>query len=719
MVGIAVGANLIAIGQQGATGAPAVLSAVQADGWQGVWAGGTPPTFDPDNAPVCQTFSRQGFDATATAITFSESLAILCRVRQPYPNQTLPTASNVALQDYVLSTDSAAGVTNSSTEISPKPIGNWVMRDRQLVGNSIDWEIIAFHYYARNGRQVPCVRVRANDGTNQTPWQVVSSTVVSTYCEDVNAVEVYRGTLDVTALADGPASAPTLCWLEAEIMPWVGADNATYAQSSVLKSEQSSVIREFSRRYFGKSTARAASPPLAYVASTGNDSTGVWSTTAATALATPFLTVGGAMMAMDVAVRGTPATNNILDGCRIRIVDTINIGTASTSRAQRVAAVCVERAPGTARSAAIVTMGASMRCRLGVGSLYSPLTEGAILFEDVTINRTGAFTFTGESANQLQIHLRNVAFPNSDTAKITSNSHLYTYGVVMPNSPTVIGAIASEQKRLLRGLTMDGAFAQSVHTNCVVACNITRPTSLTYIDPGDNHIVYSNKWLNPSSSSGVGGIASTVSGSLLGPIVWMHNIIEATHTTDTTAGIRISNDSPAYGSVTHAVIHHNTDTGYGGVNRENMIYDQSPIGKSPPHKFFSYVGNLASQLNNKGDVFTLDGTRLANFAFSHGVGCRGTFTQFRPASGALSSELQTFPGLNCNIGTSPDTRNDPLFVNYQGTGGSGGIPTTGAGGGDYNLQGGSPARNRVTIKTRSFAIDGTAVAATDSAGAYA
>lgn len=211
----------------GGAAAPApVLSSVQADGWQGVWADGTPPTFDPDGAPVYQTFTRQGFDATGTAITFPEDLTILRRVRQPFPDQLLETASNVALQDYVLSTDSAAGVTNGSTEISPKPIANWVMRDRQLVGDSIDWEIVAFHYYARNGRQVAAVRVRGNDGTNQTPWQVVSATAVSTYCEDLNAVEVYRGTLDVTALADGPVGAPTLCWLEAEVMPWVGDTNS-------------------------------------------------------------------------------------------------------------------------------------------------------------------------------------------------------------------------------------------------------------------------------------------------------------------------------------------------------------------------------------------------------------------------------------------------------------------------------------------------------------
>ena len=379
-------------------GAVATISSVQADGWQAVYPA-TPPTFTPDSSPITQAFTRQGFDATATAVSVSENIIMLRRVRNVYPSQATDTPLNVALSDYVLSTDTAAGVTNNSAQISPKPIGNWIDRDRQLVGNSIFWELVAFHYYARAGRMVAAVRVRGNDGTTQTAWQVVSTTAVSTYCEDANAVETYSGTLDITSLAAG------LGWLEAEIMPWIGG------AASVLKSEDSTVVREFSRSYFLKNVSRAATPPLAYVQSTGSDATGMWSTNAATASSLPFLTVTGAMTAMNDATRGTPATGAIMDGCRIRIVDTVSLGAgAATARAQNCASVVVERAPGTARASAIVTHGATFRPRLGVGSLLGGLTEGSLTFYDVTVNRTGAFTFAGEATNQLQVNFHNCAF---------------------------------------------------------------------------------------------------------------------------------------------------------------------------------------------------------------------------------------------------------------------------------------------------------------------
>ncbi len=710
-------------GGGGAAVAP-LISSVQADGWQGVWASGTPPTFDPNGAPVYQTFTRQGFDATGAAVTFSEQIPILRRVREPFPNQLTDTASNVALGDYIVSTDSASGVTNNSTEISPKPIANWVMRDRPLVGDTIDWEIIAFHYYARDNRQVACVRVRANDGTTQTPWQVVSTTAISSYCEDANPVEVYRGTLDVSALADGAVGAPTLCWLEGEVMPWVGADNATYALSSVLKSEESSVHREFSRRYFGRSTARAATPPIAYVASAaavpaGNDATGVWSTTDATAAASPFLTVTGAMTAMDVGAGNQAATNSIMDGCRIKIVDTVSLGAGpGTSRTQRVAAVVVERAAGTARAAAIATHGASFRARLGIGTLLGTLSEGAIVFYDMTINRTGAFTFIGEAANQLQVHFHNVAFPNTSATTIQSNSQVYFYGTTFTTTAISLGQTAL-QKRIMRGIVAD-VNSLSIEGWLNVGCNFTRPNGLGFSDPAKPFIAYSNKWFNPSSTGGVGSFQGTVSGGDLGPVAWVQNLIEATHVNTATAGIRFANDSPALGNLVHAVFHHNTETGYNSVNRRNQVYDESPVARF--HKFVSQVGDLPSQLNTKGDIFDADGTRLGQFAYTHGVGCRGNFTMFQTNSAALWSEFQTFPGIGSLIGTDPNTPQSPyatMFTNYQGTTGAAGVPVAGAGGGTYTLGGSAPARGILAKPVLAFDLAGSArPTSNDSAGAY-
>ncbi len=698
--------------------AASVLSSVQADGWQGVWASGTPPTFDPDGAPVTQRFTRQGYDSGANAITFDEDLVILRRVREVWPNQLTDTAANVALQDYVLSTDLLDGSPCGSTEVAPKPIGNWVMRDRQMVGDTIDWEIIAFHYYAREGRQVACVRVRANDGTTQTPWQVVSAPVVSTYCEDANAVEVYRGTLDISTLDPGTVALPAVGWLEAEIMPWVGGD------ASVCRSEDSAVPREFSRRYFSRNVSRAANPPLAYVASTGNDATGVWSLTAATAAATPFLTVTGAMTAMTVGGNAA-VTNSICDGCEVRIVDTVSLGAGpSTARPQRAASLVITRAPGTARASAIATMSASFRGRVGATGLVAPLTEGSAVFYDMTVNRTGAFTFIGEASNQLQCNFHNVTMTNTSTGSIhTTNTHVYFFGIAFPTSVPSLGQVAL-QKRMLRGIVADlNNTGMEGWVN--IGCAITRPNGLGFADATKPFIGYSNKWLNPSSSGGVGAFNAGVAGVDLGGIAWFQNLIEATHTNASTAGFRIANDAPeGLGNIVHAVVGHNTNTGYKSVNRNNFFYDENLAPRF--HKFIKYVGDLSSQLNTKGDIFAGNilgyPNRIGQFAFTHGVGCRGTYSMFQTNSAVQWSEFQTYPGLNSSIGTDPDTPQAPygdVFIDYEGTTGSGGTPIAGAGGGDYNLQPASPARNRVANKARSFAIDGAAVATVDSAGAYA
>jgi hypothetical protein len=713
-------------------GGGSLLSSVQADGWQGVWKTGTPPTFDPNGAPVFETFSRQGFDANATAITFNEQIPILRRVRQVWPNHLTDTADRVALGDYVLSTDTiVGGGASGSSEISPKPIAAWVMRDRQMVGDTIEWEIVAFHYYARQGRQVACVRVRGNDGTTQTPWQVVSTPVVSTYCEDANAVEVYRGVLDISTLAPGTVALPTAGWLEAEVMPWVGADNATYALSSVLKSEQETEIRGFTRRFFSRNVSRAANPPLAYVSPAGasppgNDATGVWSLTDTTAAPNPFLTVTGALTAMTTS--GAGVTNSIADGCEIRITGAVDAGAAvATARPQRVAALKITRAPGTSRAAAVVTYASvAFRMRLGQSGLQLGLAEGAVWFDDMTLTRGAALTILGETAQTTQISMRNVVWNNTNAAtNPLASAHLYAFGLTIAGTSINISTTgATSQKRILRGLVVDTNFT-AIEAFVNVGCNITRPNNLPVSDTTRPRICYSNKFFNPSASTGVTAWTGTTTGDTIGPIVWFQNLIEATHTTAATAGFRFANDTPAVGNIVHAVIGHNTNTGYNSVNRCNFAYDESPDPRF--HKFIKYVGDLPSQLNTKGDIFAgailALPNRIGQFAYTHGVGCTGTYSLFQTNSASQWSEFQTFPGIGSSIGTDPNNPQaaySSIFIDYQGVTGSGGTPTPGAiGGGNYNLQPSSPARNRVTNKVRSFDIAGVAVATVDSAGAYA
>lgn len=672
------------------------MTAIAADGWQAT------VTTPADLSFLPASVSRAGYDATGDSVTVSDAVLLTRRVRQAYANQALDTANNVALNDYILASDTISGVTNNSTLVSPKPFGAWMMMGRSLVGNSIPWEMIAFHYFGRAARQVACVRVRATDGTNTTDWQTVSTTSISTYCEDGQPLETYSGSLDISGLNTGMVT------LQGQALPFVG--------SAIMDTADSAVTREFSPRYFLKNVAREAAPPYAYVASTGNDSTGVWSTTAATAAATPFLTVGGALMAANDAVRGTPATGGVVDGGRIRIVDTVSLGTTTTSRPQNVAAVTVERAPGTARAAAIATLSSAMRCRLGVGSLTSPLTEGCIRFEDMTISRTANTTFSGEAANQLNVQMRNVTIANGGTAGTwLANAHDWFFGVNLTGFNGNLGQTAL-QHRMMRGLIVDFANGNAPEAWVTVGCQFTRVKGCSIADPTKGAIWYNNKFLNPDSTTAPITFAGTVSGGNLGAVAIVGNLVEVTHTTSSTPAIRVASDN-ALGNITHAVIAYNTTTGYGSTGRWNILYDEATVARF--HKFARIVGNVVAQLNTKGDVFHADGTRLGQFAFTHGVGSQGNMSMFAVNSATLYSEYQTYPGIGANIGASTTVRNNPLFVDYQGTGGSGGTPSAGAGGGDYHPQSGSPLRGIVTTAIMGFDLSGVARASSnDDAGAY-
>lgn len=675
------------------------ISAIAANGWQALTE--TPVDLSFEEIPV----TRAGFDDAGNQVARNDTLLLTKRVRQAYPNQASFTADKVALSDYVYSTDTIAGVTNSSTEASPKPIAAWVMPDRLLVGNSVAWEIVAFHRNARAGRQVACVQVRATDGTNTTAWQTVSSTGISTLCEDVNPIEVYSGSLDISALATG------LVTLQGRVLPWVGG------VASILDSSEQTAYRQFSPRYFLKNTTRHAAPPLAYVSSVGDDDIGSWSTDAATAEATPFLTIGGAMMAVDHATRGTPATDGVMDGCRIRLMDAITAGSTTTTRPQNVASLVIEPAPGVSRAQAVLTMASNFRARLGVTGLTSPLAEGAVLFKGVTIERVGTPTMMGESAVMLHTYMQDCIFAGDSGSNFRANAHASMFGVTFIGTPPSLGLSGAMEYRILRGVTCT-IQSGGVEGNLLIGSTITNNGSFAYATPDQQVIIYNNKFPSPNSSNGIGRINGAVSGADYGPIAFVQNLIETTHTNAGTMGLGIANDG-ANGNLVHAVVMHNTFTGYSSAGRTNVFYDDHATVLRN-HKLIREVGNIHSQLNTKGDVFKADGTRLGQFAYTHGVGVNANFLQFLPNSLQAHSEVQSFKGVGTVDAPSNTVRNDPLFVDYKGTTGSSSTTfTAGAGGGDYRLQAASPAKDIVTDPVLRFDLVGQPrPTSNDSAGAY-
>lgn len=675
---------------------PPPFSSIASDGWR-VTASGviTGETY---------SIQRAGFDANGAATTIADSGVILGPMRNPFPNQATFSSTDYVANEYIYADDVVLGATNNSTEVSPKPICRWAMPDRMVVGSTFHWEIVALHQNAGavDTKPVASVHVRATNGTNSTSWQIVSSMSLSTYIEDARPTAVYQGDLDISALPDG------LYWLEAKVFPHFGV------AASIMESASTAGLREFGRRYFTKDAALAAAPPYVYVASTGNDTTGVVSTTAATAAASPCLTLQGAI---NRAVATLPSGK--LDGLIVRIVDTVAFGTsAASSRNQSSGAIIVERAPGTARSAAIVQQSSAQNFRLGLGgNLDASLSWGTIIFKDVTIQRTASGQIGNGGTPNLHVQLWNCAMSHGSVAGAWGGTSqaISHFGAVLTNlSTTTLSYTANQTQYMLRGViaTPNSGY----EGGCVIGSTLTGANGPTFADAQTGAVWYNSAFPAPASSGAPVAIAAASAGQTITGVAMVQCFIEPTHTTSTTPAFRPSSDS-ANGNITHAVIHHNVTLGAGILGRWNIFYDETPA-TARTHKFVSLKGNICPQINVKGDVFMSDGTRLGNRPLIHGVGCRGNFTKYQV--NAVASEAQAYAGPGSNIGTSVSVLNNPLFTNDRGTTFT--APSTytaGAGGSDVTLQVGSPCRDIVAELLLPFDFAGNARSGTQDAGVYA
>ncbi len=683
----------------------APISAVAATGWQATMVAPA------DLAMAVVNVTRQGFTATGAATTMVEQLLTTRRVRQPYPNHASLTASSVALSDYVYAGDTIGGVANSSAETSPRPIVNWIMPHRLAVANTIEAELVAFHRNAGGGRQVACVVFTATDGTN-TATATVSTATVSGRTGDRNAVLSHKANLDLAGLNAG------LITLNARVYPRIGGA-ASVADSAV----DGNAARGFSPRYFLKT---AAAPFYAYVRA-GGTAGGVFHQTAATAAATPFGTIDQLWRAINDGAAGR-ADNVIVrvgnDGGTPWVLDYAFF----VAITQNVAAITITRDPDVARANARVGFGANaFRPRLGGGSLAAPLATGAMLLRDIAIVRSGLNPIMGEGAQQLEVMFDDCSFDNaSNNATWLQNAHDYHFGTSFANlSGNTALQAAAEEHRLLRGVTLQpGATPAGVAVEgwCVVGSAINNPQLTRGARSRSGGIIAFNRLSDPPSAATMLDIAGdeTVTG-----FAFVQNVVEYTSAAPNPV-LAISSDA-ATGGNTHIVIHHNTHAGALLAGRWNAFYDDGPTRRTS--RLHSIVGNIAATIYTKGDVYRGvnegdgSGAATGNWAFKHGVGCRGNFTQFQAADavGPGSNQAQDYAGIGASYGASQTVRNSPAFASYAGTAVSAGPTyTPGAGGGDYTLTAGSTARALVNDPVLTFGLSGSARAATnDSAGAYA
>lgn len=672
-----------------------------------------PHVLAPATKPEKVRLLRAGFDLAGNPTTYVEDLTRTQRVRGFWPHQGTLTDRD-ALSGYVYRSDKVVGALNGCTTASPPAIANWAMLSRDVVSNSLDWEIVAFHSEGRRGLQVPNVRVRAtdSDGGGDCATQSDNSTSVSGRTSDQRTVLVYSGTLDLSACADG------LIILNGQIRPWVGD------ASSIVDSANGSTARGFSPRYFAKYTT-GYSRPYAYVATTGNDANDCADTDPTVADNNPCASVNGAINRLHTDFGGGSFG---IDGAEIRVEDgAYDIDSTSGAKTQKIGCVTVTRSPtSTSRATVLLTSGddvANMNLGTG-GSLTSPLTTGCLRFRDISLQRTSpGQAFVTGGGGTLDVQWDQVNFDrNGLSSGLLSNTNLYVNGMTCSTtgSPGFV-SVASGQIAMLRGVNCDTNGA-TVDNFLVLGSRFLRTNFATgTIYSGSGTIFSGNENL-----LAVGGILIGTQFGAVSNVAVVQNVMEWG---SASAGhvLAISNDGSLYGNF-NTVVEYNTFAGFYAAGRINIYYDEGATPRAS--RMPRFRNNFTTQLNSKGDVFrstegggSADASyRTGNFAFEHGVGSTDNVLNFLDANNGATNRSfsQEYTGLGTLVGTSATVPLVPYsaFSNWQAATNSGSTAIAGLGSGDYRLKAGNGAIGIVDEASLSHTLDGVARNLTgDDAGA--
>lgn len=691
--------------------------------WSGQWRTGSPSVANPDGgSPTLLPVVRTGYNTSASPTTYNVNLVITAQVRQVYPNQGTPTASTVALSDYVTPTDSISGVDTSACDRIPTPVANWATPHRQVVGNTLSGvEVLAFSRDAQSGSEVAAVQCSATDGT-LTVSGVVSTMTVSGRPDANPVIDYACPSLNITTLAAG------LITVNAKVYPWYGDVNSV-ADSS-LASATDANLRTFSPRYFWKNTS---APFAVFVcqqavasscAGAGVDASCVVSTTLATAYGSPCLTFQGAMNKLK--------TNGAIDNAIIYISSNTGTppafaGPSTTQMTQNGGCLVVTRDPQVTRANAILTFGNTTGP--AIYTVTNPTGTGCIRFYDMTMKRTQGNSLFGNATNPLEIiwdtlNIDNGTFTGSWLSGTAhSNDYIYNANITNPGV-NFLSAIVGAQHRIIRGLTSNLASPGTLelttivgNTSTIAGGNIIVPNGLT----ADGAILAFNKFLG-ATLSGFGNTTSNIPNGM----AYVQNVTEDISATASITNVSVSNDS-ATNPTNNVIYQYNTLIGAFIAGRNNLFYDDT-VGTARVNKFQSFRGNIHGEINTKGDVFLTDGTHVGNWGYLYGVGEQGEWSQYIDANsaGLGSSFAQVYPGLGASISASATTALmlQSKFTSYQGVtcvtpGSSCATFTAGAGGGDYSLTSGAGVKATVAKAMLPFDLAGTARPTTaDTAGAY-
>jgi len=710
----------------------ALYSYVRSDGWTiSIVLSGYPlatTTFDPTKVVVSTT--ADGFDATGAATTVARTLNATVVLRKPYPDEAGDQVSSglqvvFALDDFIYSpetsitvdlasgwaTDAVLGdapaqssvpVTNSSSLSYPLPIAHWSIPPFQRDGATAHLELVAAHGYARSGSQVAAVKFELTGETSAvTVSSVVTAMTKSTWRADANPVQVYEADLSTATLTQGEVANA-----RAIVYPFIGDTPLDSSDVAFPAASEFTNQPHLIDKTGGYGTAYAYVDPVA-----GDDGTGVTSATAATALASPYLTVYAAMLGIK-AFNNTTYSHDDTGGGIIRLLEGSHLSFGGDCRTITPGDtwVTIEAAPGTVKANVLWEANAT------ASKKYS---HKKCLFKAITVapTATGAphIVVDGTDATTPTAHVwlddvDVVGHSDSVPPFYRCGFFYMTIGTVTTAGSVMFAQYSTTPQNvmLVRGVTGDDSGSPKV--NLMLGCTFTTGSYLaeigttSYAASQDGYIIAYNKLFGLSAGAiNIGKQKELTKGCAL-----LGNVFEAV--TTTTPLISLSADSNII-PISNPILFGNTVMGA----RMNFMYNDTGTVAILKHLMFC-KHNIFMDIDHKDDTFgTGNGNRIGSWSAGHKVAWRGNVITQDAGEGHAPTRTGWFGEV---LEADTVVLGAPNFTADKSSSSGG----DGLGSGDYTITAPSDAIGCVASGTSVLPYDLSGAArrndGTGSAGAY-
>lgn len=653
---------------------------------------------DPTNTKIKFNVTSEGYNSSGVLGTMTRTVYGVKQLRKPYPNQLDADESEsggtltlkVILSEFVYNDDKNGGVgtsgtdptvnilsgfytdngsggsgngnnattstyavTNNSTLDYPKVVGQWAQVGYDIVTSDFLLEAVCFHKFAKGGSQVACVKFDAADQSAHSSAQqtTTSMTLSSRDVLSEPRVIVYEATMDIDVLDD----AETIdCNFIA--YPWVGdadstLDTRTTADGVTQPEERLGPLYLMNNKggTYGRSYALID-------AVSGNDTTGVVYNTQSAAEA------GNAYLTIDEAVKDLKAYNN-----------------TNYTRDETGGSVCLLK-EGTHQCE-----GDSDHGILNTWFIIRPISTAVrantILSGDGTI----------KDFDCIKLKIENITCESPDTGpyygnadqlvwidtcllNLTGGAGFYRWKLCFATNCEITeydqnfggySTIPSPWK-LMRGNINNYAGVMKATLYCIIGnVNISPLFENVGNTPGhqisDCSVFAYNLIYDVTYSPNFAGSTD------ISKIAIIQNLMESTQAVSAVLSIHSTTKNHS-----NVILFHNSFIGernlggYGGVSTQI-------------HLNWSQKYNLFEDWNNKGDIFESDGTIIGNWPVQNMVGSVGNAME----SAEFPPEFHGLYTACCAAVLN--------YVDDKSTTGDG------AGNGNYHLQSGSDALNKVPI----------------------